>query len=89
MTDGALHVELASSCDGAELVEFLATRGLAGSVLSSNDHCELEIRYAVDPDERLRVDFEAALRSWLAEHRPPLVPTASRERGYVLRPPGD
>jgi len=84
-----IHLELPSLCDGEALVAFLSTRGLTGSIVSTNDHCEIEIRDALDPDERLRREFEAALGSWLAEHGAPLIPASSRERGYVLRPPGD
>ena len=84
-----IHVELPRVCDGVELVEFVAARGLVGSVVCTNDHCEIEIRDALDPDERLRREFEAALRSWLAQHEPPLIPASSPERGYVLRPPAD
>jgi hypothetical protein len=85
----SIHIELPRPCDGAELVDFLAARGLAGSVVSTNDHCEIEIRDALDPDERLRREFEAALANWLVEHEPPLIPASSPERGYVLRPPAD
>lgn len=84
-----IHVELPRLCDGEALAAFLAAHGLAGSVVSANDHCELEVRDALDSDERLRREFEAALASWLAEHESPLIPASSRERGYVLRPPGD
>ena len=84
-----IHVELPGLCDGEALVAFLAAHGLDGSIVSTNDHCEIEVRDALDADERLRREFEAALGSWLAEHEAPLVPASSRERGYVLRPPGD
>lgn len=84
-----IHVEIANSCDGAQLLEFLEGHGLAGSVVDADDHCELEIRSAVDPDERLRRDFESALDAWLAAHGSPLVPAAYADGGYVLRPPGD
>lgn len=84
-----IHVELPRLCDGAEFVAFLAARGLTGSVVSTNDHCEIEIRDALDPDDRLRREFEAALGSWLAQHEPPLIPASSPDRGYVLRPPAD
>jgi len=83
-----IHIELPSLCDGTALVAFLATRGLVGSVVSANDHCEIEIRDARDSDE-LRREFEAALGSWLAQREPPLIPASSPERGYVLRPPAD
>jgi hypothetical protein len=82
-------VELPRTCDGAELVDFLAARGLTASLVSTNDHCEIEIREAVDPEERLRRECDTALRGWLAQHEPPLIPVWSRERGYVLRPPAD
>ena len=82
-----IHVDLASPCLGDELAEYLCSHGLAATVVSSNDHCELEVADAVDPDERLRQTFEDALRGWLGAAGRPLVPIASSERCYVLRPP--
>lgn len=87
--NGTIHVELTCPRDGAELLEFLEGHGLAGTVLSTDDHCELEVRSAIDPDERLRRDFETALDSWLAQHGSPLIPASRGGRAYVLRPPGD
>ena len=84
-----LHVELPCAREAESLVEFLGEHGLAASLASSDDHCEIEVQYAVDPDVRLRQDFESALALWLATNEEPLVPTAGREREYVLRPPGD
>jgi len=84
----SIHVELDVPCDAEELIAFLATRGLAGTVTSANDHCEIEIGFA-DPELRLRHEFEAALAAWLAVHERPLVPVIGREHEYVLRPPGD
>ena len=83
-----IHVELDVPCDAEELIAFLATRGLAGTVTSTNDHCEIEIGFA-DSELRLRQEFEAALTAWLAVHDRPLVPVIGREHEYVLRPPGD
>ncbi|MGZ4333186.1 MAG: hypothetical protein ACXVRJ_02790 [Gaiellaceae bacterium] len=87
--NGTIRVELACSCDGDDLLQFLQQRGLAGTVFRADDHCELEVRSAIDPDERLRRDFETALDSWLAEHGSPLIPASRGIRTYVLRPPGD
>ena len=85
----AVHVEFPCSCDAADLVEFLAARGLTASVTGRDDHCELEVRYAVDPEVRLHRDVEAALAAWLEEGSHPLVPALNREHEYVLRPPAD
>ena len=84
----AIHVELDCPHDAEEFVAFLATKGLAGTVLETDDHCELTVGWAEDPDVRLRRVFEAALESWIATHERPLVPTALHG-AYVLRPPGD
>jgi hypothetical protein len=84
-----IHVDLASPCLGDELADYLCTHGLAATVVSSNDHCELEVDDAVAPEERLRQTFEAALRTWLGSTGLPLVPITSSEHCYVLRPPGD
>jgi hypothetical protein len=84
-----IHVEVAGPCDAEDLVEFLAARGLESTVTSANDHCELEVGYAVDPEVLLRREFEAALSSWLEQRERPLVPAHDAEHDYVLRPPGD
>ena len=84
-----VHVEFPCSCDAAEMVEFLAARGLAATVTSEDDHCTLEIRYAVDPDVRLRRDVEAAIAAWLEAGDHALVPAVGREHELVLRPPAD
>ena len=84
-----IHVEFASPCEASGFIEFLATRGLTGSIASKDDHCEIEVRYVVDPEVRLRQEFEAALACWLEEGGHPLIPTLNREHEYVLRPPGD
>lgn len=84
-----IHVDLASPCVGEELAEYLCTYGLAATVLATDDHCELEISDAVDPDVRLHQTFEDALRGWLADRNLPLVPIESLHDCYVLRPPCD
>ena len=84
-----IHIEFETPCDAGGFLEFLATRGLAGSIETFADHCSIEVRYAVDPQVRLRQDFEAALASWLEEGGRPLVPALDREHHYVVRPPGD
>jgi hypothetical protein len=81
-----VHVELAGPRACSELIEFLGTRGLAAEVVATNEHCELEIAYAVEPEARLSSEVGAALRSWLAEHESPLVLAEAGERSYVLRP---
>jgi hypothetical protein len=45
-----IRVELPCRRDADDLAEFLAGLGLAGSVTSANEHCELEVGYAVDTD---------------------------------------
>lgn len=84
-----IHVDLASPCVGEELAQYLSAHGLAARLQAVNDHCELEVHDAVDPDERLRHTFEDALRGWLAERNLPLVPIEAPGTWYVLRPPGD
>ena len=84
-----IHVELGNSRDGAELGAFLAGRGLICSVLNEPDHCELDVGLAVEPEELLRRELDAALRAWLGRHEPPLVPSTTREGAIVLRPPCD
>ena len=88
MHDG-IHVELECPNDAAAFVEYLAARGLAATIETVDDHCELEVAYAIDPESRLRHDFETALATWLEEQERPLVPIVNREHVYVLRPPGD
>jgi len=84
-----IHLELPCSCDAAGMVEFLAARGLAATLTREDDQCTLEIRYAVDPDVRLRRDVEAAISSWLEDGGHALVPAVGREHEFVLRPPAD
>ncbi len=84
-----VHVQLAGPRPCSELVDFLAVRGLAATLVETNDRCELEIGYAADPDERLRDDVAGALRSWLAERDASLVLSEDGDDGYVLRPPGE
>jgi hypothetical protein len=84
-----IRVEVPCRRDADDLVEFLAGFGLAGSVTNATEHCDLEVGYAVDPDTRLRREFEGALGTWLATLDRPLVPTAEPGYDYVLRPPGD
>jgi len=84
-----IHVELESPGETVDLIEFLAAHGLAATATSCDDHVELEIGYAMDPDERLRRDFDAALTSWLETRGRPLVPVSDAEHHYVLRPPSD
>jgi hypothetical protein len=84
----AIHVELDCPHDAEELVAFLATRGLAGTVRETDDHCELTVGWAEDPEVALRRAFERALETWVSAHERPLVP-AARGGTYVLRPPGD
>ena len=84
-----IHVELVGPCDAADFLEFLAGRGLSATVTSENDHCEMEVGYAVDPEARLRRDFDAALASWLETSGRPLIPVLAHGHDYVLRPPGD
>ena len=84
-----LHVELPCSREAESLALFLAEHGLAASLTSSDDYCEIQVQYPFDPEMRLRQDFERTLALWLATQDEPLVPAVTREHEYVLRPPGD
>jgi hypothetical protein len=84
-----IHVELARSCDAQNFVEFLSGRGLAASVISQNDHCEVEVRFRADPAVRLRLEFEAALAQWLESYEYPLIPTSEDQCAYLLRLPSE
>ena len=83
------HVELSGPRDCTELIEYLRSCGLEGTLVETNDRCELEVGYAVDPAQRLHEEVWAALRSWLSERDSPLVLAAVGEGEYVLRPPGE
>jgi hypothetical protein len=83
-----VHVEVPCSCDAAGLVEAFAARGLNASLTTLDDHCELKVCYAVDPDVRLHRDVGDALAAWLEEGDHALVPL-EREHEFVLRPPAD
>ena len=74
-----LHVELPCSPEVESLVHFLSDHGLAAS-LAGRDDLEIEVQYAVDPDVRVRQDFESTLALWLATLEEPLVPAVGRER---------
>jgi hypothetical protein len=87
--DDTIHVELAGACDAVDLVDFLATRGLRGSATDVDDHCEIEVGFALDQASRLRQEFEAALASWLEARGRPLIPVSAHGHDYVLRPPSD
>jgi hypothetical protein len=84
-----IRIELARPCDAADLVEFLATRGLSGTVVSADDDCALEVGYALDPTRRLRRDVETALAAWLEASQRPLIETGGPDGAVVLRPPAD
>lgn len=83
-----VHVEVPCSYDAAGLVEAFAARGLNASLTTLDDHCELEVSYAVDPDARLHHDVEVALAAWLEKGDHALVPL-ERAHAFVLRPPAD
>jgi hypothetical protein len=84
-----VHLELARACDGRDLLEFLVRRGLAGELVRSGDHWDVEIGYARREQERLAEEVDRALRAWLAERDSPLVPTRLEGAGYVLSPPAE
>lgn len=84
-----VHVELSGPRAGSELVGFLASRGLAATVVDTDACCALEVGYAADPDERLHEDVARALRAWVTERQSGLVLSEADENGYVLRPPGE
>jgi hypothetical protein len=84
-----IYVDLESVRAADELADYLCSHGLIARVVEREDHCELEVADAVDPDERLRQRFEDALRAWLSTACLPLVPVARSGHSYVLRFPGD
>jgi len=84
-----VHIVLPCSCDASGLADFLTGRGLTATLTTSDDHCELEVRDAVDPDVRLRHEVGAALAAWLERGDHALVPALTHEHEYVLRPPAD
>lgn len=84
-----IHVELPRWQEAESLAEFLSRRGLTGTLSNRDDHFELEVQYALDPEELFRRDFENALWQWLPTVEEPLVPARGRGHEYVLRPPGD
>jgi hypothetical protein len=84
-----IHVDLESVRAADELADYLCSHGLIARVVEGEDHCELEVTDATDPDERLRQTFEDALRAWLSTAGLPLVPVARSPHSYVLRFPGD
>ena len=81
-----VHVELAGPRACSDLIAFLGSRGLTAAVVETNEHCELEIAYAVEPEARLSRDVGEALRTWMAEHESPLVLAEAGEDSYLLRP---
>lgn len=87
--NGTIHVELTGPRTCSPLIEYLGSRGLAGRLVETDDHCELEVGYAVEPEERLRGEVWGALRDWLAETESPLVLAETPDDGYVLRPAGE
>jgi hypothetical protein len=85
----SIHVEVARPHEGVSLTEFLRTRGLSAGLVETGEYTVLEIGYAEDEEDRLARDVSDALRTWLAEHELPLVPSVVGERFYTLRPPGE
>ena len=84
-----IHVELAGTRNCEELIDYLGARGLAGKLVETNNHCELEVGYAADVQQRLHDEVWDALRSWVAERGSPLVLAAVDDDAYVLRPQGE
>ena len=86
----SMRIELASSPEGPELLDFLRGRGLDGEIVAADERLvALEVGYARGEAERLQSDVWSALRTWLAERDSPLVPAAVGEDLCVLRPPGE
>ena len=85
-----IHVEVCRDGDGEAVLRAFEARGLSGRIVENGGDCELlEVAYAADERERLAVDVESALESWIAEHDVPLVPTRVDGDKFVLHPPGD
>ena len=82
-----IHVDLESVRAADELADYLCSHGLIARVVEREDHCELEVADAVDPDERLRGSRTHSARGF--RPRVFLVPVARSEHSYVLRFPGD
>lgn len=86
---GTVHVTIAGPTVSSELVSVFSARGLAVTVTEEGGCSDLEVRYAADPDERLRGDVAGALRDWLCDAHSPLVLSETGDRDYIVRPAGE
>ena len=84
-----VHLELTGPRACGELIEYLGARGLVGSLVETNDRCELEVEYADDPGERLCAEVRRALRSWVAERDGSLIVAEFGRGQFVLRSPAE
>jgi hypothetical protein len=84
-----VHVELAGVRTCGRLVEYLGAQGLKSRLVETNEHCELEVEYTVDTDERLRNDVRHALRGWVADRDGSLVLAEVGDGRFLLRPAGE
>ena len=84
-----IRVEMDETPDRDELVAYLTERGLVCTPVTNGGRCDIEVAYALEPEERLHVEVSNALRAWLAEHERPLIAMPVGDDSFVLRPPGD
>jgi hypothetical protein len=71
-----------------DLVDALAAYGLEARLVEDDDRCVLEVAFAGSERDRLLDETAAALESWLADRRLPLV-VQRADGGCVVRPPAD
>ena len=62
-----IHIELATTAEGVDLVEALARRGLTGELVRAGSPSEVAVRYASEETDRLLLEVLAALEAWLAD----------------------
>jgi hypothetical protein len=74
-------VELTREIDGVDLVGALATRGLKGELVSTEDYVAVQVE---DCDEG---QLAHAIEDWLCERNLPLVPLRIDDCTYAVSPP--
>jgi hypothetical protein len=84
----SVHVELPRRELGDDLAATLRSSGLEARVIEGGDQCRLEVRYAVDEQERLLGDVAHAIEGWLGAQELPLV-VERADGACVVRPPAD
>lgn len=84
-----IHVQLLGPRDGDDLVEYMSSRGLVGTVTEARESSEIEVGYSLAREERLRHDLRKVLRDWVAERAGALVLSEVEDGRFVLRPPAE